>query len=283
MISPRHGVLARLIGIAGVVVFVGAVVTLLVTGSTDIRYSADHERTIPIWHIWIPALVGIALTRLVPPRLPGVDPLLGTPSNQIRREALICVALAVTFAVALPVLGTPVSDGWYLGLKVGLLAIVPSVVLHVGRFWGITDRHHPTLGRWHWLGPAAAVGAWFALAYFGPFARSFVGEVTLVVVIALFLLNSVLEETFYRIWLQSRLEHLLGRWAGIASAALLWAAWHMAIQGTGRPMIDLATVVAFQGVLGLFLGFLWSRYRNPWALFLVHGALNAPLALLLSL
>lgn len=281
--APRQVTLARVVGVACVVVFVGAAATLLVTGNTDIRYSADHERTIPIWHIWIPALVGIALTRLVPPRLPDVDPMPGTPSNQVRREALICVALAVIFALALPVLGTPVPDGWYLGLKIGLLAVIPSIVLRVGRLWGITDHRHATLGLWYWIGPGAAIGAWFALAYFGPFARSFVGEVSLIAVIGLFLLNSVLEETFYRIWLQTRLESLLGSWTGIAGAALLWAAWHMVIQGTGRPMIDIATVVAYQGVLGLFLGFLWSRYRNPWALFLVHGAINAPLALLLSL
>lgn len=283
MTSPRQAVLARVVGIACVVVFVGAVATLLLTGSTDIRYSADHERTIPIWHIWIPALGGIALTRLVPPRLPDVDAMLGTPSNLVRREALICVAMAVIFALALPVLGTPVPDGWYLGLKVGLLAVVPSILIRAGRLWSMTDHRHTTMGLWYWIGPATAVGAWFALAYFGPFARSFVGEVTLIAVIGLFLLNSVLEEGFYRIWLQTRLEHLLGRWAGVASAALLWAAWHIVLQGTGRPAIDAATVVAFQGVLGLFLGFLWSRYRNPWALFLVHGAINAPLALLTSL
>ena len=33
--------------------------------------------------------------------------------------------------------------------------------------------------------------------------------------------------------------------------------------------------VANQGVLGVFLGYLWSGYRRTWPLLVVHGALNA--------
>jgi hypothetical protein len=37
-----------------------------------------------------------------------------------------------------------------------------------------------------------------------------------------------------------------------------------------------------QGVLGLYLGYLWSRYRRMWPLITVHGAVNV-LPVLLSL
>ncbi|WP_433004962.1 CPBP family glutamic-type intramembrane protease [Kribbella sp. CA-294648] len=37
-----------------------------------------------------------------------------------------------------------------------------------------------------------------------------------------------------------------------------------------------------QGVLGLFLGYLWSRYRRMWPLITVHGAINS-VGLFLSL
>jgi membrane protease YdiL (CAAX protease family) len=161
-------------------------------------------------------------------------------------------------------------------LKVGLLAILPALLIRSGAGWTVPP------GWWHWAGPAVATGGWLALAWLGPFARPFEGDAPLVAVIGAFLLNSVLEESFYRVTLQTRLERVVGRWPGIAAAALLWAAWHVAIQGTDRPEVDLATVVAHQGALGLFLGYLWSRYRNPWALFIVHGAINAPLALLVS-
>ncbi|MDG4799715.1 CPBP family glutamic-type intramembrane protease [Micromonospora sp. WMMD980] len=43
----------------------------------------------------------------------------------------------------------------------------------------------------------------------------------------------------------------------------------------GRPGLDLAMLAVNQGVIGLFLGYLWSRYRRMWPPLVVHGALNA--------
>ena len=75
-------------------------------------------------------------------------------------------------------------------------------------------------------------------------------------VVVVFLLNSLLEEVFYRWWLQTRWEPILGR----------------------RPA--LAAVVVNHGVLGLFLGYLWSTYRLMWKIVVVHGAINvAPIAI----
>lgn len=54
------------------------------------------------------------------------------------------------------------------------------------------------------------------------------------------------------------------------------------IQGTGSLPVDLASTVVNQGVQGLFLGCLWSRYRLMWPILAVHGAMNlAPTVLAL--
>lgn len=46
--------------------------------------------------------------------------------------------------------------------------------------------------------------------------------------------------------------------------------------------VDLASTFVNQGVLGLFLGYLWSKYRTMWPIVAVHGAINA-VPVLLSL
>ncbi|NBE83869.1 CPBP family intramembrane metalloprotease [Micromonospora sp. NEAU-HG-1] len=74
---------------------------------------------------------------------------------------------------------------------------------------------------------------------------------------------------------ESRWESILGRWPAIVLASLVWAAWHVGIQGTGQLGTDLAVVAVNQGVTGLFLGYLWSRYRRMWPLLVTHGAINA--------
>jgi len=263
---------------AGIVVlgiYSAAGVVLLGTATSRIRYSADHDRTIGLWEVWIPVAAAILVARLVPPRLPRHEP---EAADRPRREAWQCVAIAIAFALALPILGTPPPDGWYVALKLGLIAIVPSFVLtHRAWLTGFPQQHG--YRHWWWTGPAAATAAWLGLAWLGPYARPSTSNATIVTLIAAFVLNAVLEERFYRGWLQTRLEHVFGRWTAIGTASLLWAAWHLALHTTDRPLVDAAAVVAHLGVLGLLLGYLWSRYRNPWALLAVHGATNAPLDL----
>jgi hypothetical protein len=61
---------------------------------------------------------------------------------------------------------------------------------------------------------------------------------------------------------------------GVVLASLLWAVWHVGIQGTDFLPVDLASAVVNQGVQGLSLGYLWSRYRMMWPILVVHGAIN---------
>jgi membrane protease YdiL (CAAX protease family) len=261
-----------LVGGAVVAAFVASAAVLAVTGTAYLRYSADHDRTVGLWEIALPVAVGLLVARFAPPGLPvhRPEPVADRPG----REARACVALAVGFAISVLAL-----EQGYVVLKIGFLALAPTLVL-THRSWLVGFPQRSAYGRWWWAGPVAAAGAWFALAWVGPFARSTTAELGFVALAVGLAFNAYLEERFYRGWLQTRLEHVCGRWTAIGLASLLWAAWHVAIHGTGRPLVDVATVIAHLGVLGLLLGYLWARFRNPWPLLAIHGAVNTPLQLL---
>ncbi|MFD7660171.1 CPBP family intramembrane glutamic endopeptidase [Actinosynnema sp. NPDC059797] len=252
----------KLLLVAGLTAIAGSALFLLVTGNTGIRYSADHADTLPMWLRWLPALVGIVLIRLVPApsTAPGPD-----PSRRLRAEAVVLLVLAALFAVALRSLGG--GEPAHTALKSAVL-LVALLVLRRNR---ITARPG--------LAPVPAVVAWVVLAALVTPADDYadtVDPVTLLAtVVVVFLVNALFEEVFYRRWLQTRWEAITGRWAAIVLTSLVWAAWHVGIQGTDRLAVDLASAFVNQGVQGLFLGYLWSRYRAMWPLLVVHGAMNA--------
>ncbi len=100
--------------------------------------------------------------------------------------------------------------------------------------------------------------------------------VTVAVVSLITLLTAgVLEEVFYRGFLQTRLESLVGRWPAVATSSTLFAAMHIASHvHVDTLTVDLATIVAVQGTFGVMQGYLWSRYRNIWAPIAIHVAVN---------
>ncbi len=126
------------------------------------------------------------------------------------------------------------------------------------------------------------MAVWLALSYATPLAvpasdwgRTVTPVELVVTLLVAFAVNALLEEVFYRRWLQTRWESLLGRWPAIVLASLVWAVWHVAIQGTGRPARRPGHGDGQPRGAGLFLGYLWSRYRRMWPLLVVHGAVNA--------
>ncbi|MFF4417572.1 CPBP family intramembrane glutamic endopeptidase [Streptosporangium sp. NPDC001559] len=285
--TPSLGVL-----IAGLAVIFGSALWLALTTVGEIRYTADHAGTRPMWHVWIPALVGLALTRLTP--LPSrAAPVDGAPApRELHRQAGALLASAVLFAAALRI----VTDNGYDAepahtiLKLVLLLAVPVLVFRLTRH-GAT-RREPVRGRieaWRRYGPLVPVAAWLVLHHAGPFARppgdnAWAADsgpsALLITMIVGFAVNALLEEAFYRRWLQTRWEHVIGRWPAIVLTSLSFAAWHIGIHGTGHLLTDLTSVFVHQGVLGLFLGYLWSRYRLMWPILTVHGAINAAPVLL---
>ncbi|MER6950570.1 type II CAAX endopeptidase family protein [Nonomuraea sp. NPDC000554] len=265
--------------VTGLALIAGSALWLALNGDTGIRYSADHTGTVPMWHRWIPALAGLVLIRLLQPK---TTPVVGVPTGRgLHLQAIVLLASAVLFAVTLWLSGG--GEPIHTLLKLSFLLAVPALLFWLSRRNFTRQGHiHEDPAAWRHYGPIVPVVAWLTLTYTGPLAvppsnyAATVDPVTLLVTFAVvFVVNSLLEEVFYRRWLQTRWEHILGRWPAIVLASLLWAAWHVGIQGTGHLPADLASVFVNQGVQGLFLGYLWSRYRLMWPILVVHAAMNA--------
>lgn len=50
---------------------------------------------------------------------------------------------------------------------------------------------------------------------------------------------------------------------------------HVHRLGDGPLWMMLAIMLAWNGGFGLFVGYLWSRYRNVWAIIAVHGVVSS--------
>lgn len=279
--------LGRMLGLACLLIILAASLWLIWSGNMHIRYTADHEGTIPIWNRWIPVLIGIILVRCLPIVLPDYNPLYDYDQRHITIQASVMLAGAVLFTGFLLFINEWGWDFqvWYAAAKLILLLGIPWIMLRAYRSSSAIrpkSKEPDSIPRWYWLGPLIVIIVWVYAHFFSVFAAphhpSGISDPVVLTVSLLigFLLNSVLEEVFYRVWLQTRLELLLGRWPAILLASILWASWHIAIQGTGQWGLDGATVIANHAVTGLFLGYLWARYRNVWALLIIHGLLNAP-------
>lgn len=275
----------------GVGIYVVAALTVAVIGEGQIRFTADTADTIPMWQPWLAAAVGVGLILMTP----SVGPIRrrAGPAGRVRVEALVLLALALTFTVALTLLGPDEPN--YTVLKLGLLLIGPLLLFAMCRRFGaatgrdaraaspnagaVADQRRPW---WPLLPVVGWTVTYLALSRTHP-GTGFDADILTVAAMVLigFLLNAAVEEFFYRRWLQTRWELVLGGvWPAVIVSSLTWASWHIAIQGTGDWMVDLANVVVNQGVTGLFLGLLWQRYRAMWPLLLVHGLMNAnPLTL----
>ncbi|WP_406674920.1 CPBP family intramembrane glutamic endopeptidase [Nonomuraea sp. N2-4H] len=283
--SPQNHLPGLAVLIGGLAVMAGSALWLALTVGGEIRYTADHTGTRPMWHIWIPALAGLMLTRLMPSpprraRLPV--------TRELRLQAGVLLASGVLFAAALRMLADNgfAPEPAHTVLKLVLLLAVPVLLFRLIRV------REPARGRgggWTRFGPVVPVAVWLVLSSVGPFARpsgdsawtdGLSPAALLLTMIVVFALNALLEEAFYRRWLQTRWEHIIGRRPAIVLASLPFAAWRIGIHGTGDLLTDLATVVVHQGVQGLFLGYLWSRYRLMWPILTVHGAINAAPTLL---
>ncbi|MBG0567612.1 CPBP family intramembrane glutamic endopeptidase [Actinoplanes aureus] len=275
---------------AGLVLLAAAPILLWLTGRTRLATSADAEAdTVPLAAVAVPYLVGLLLIRLVPPRLPELELAAGGERDALRRQAWWLIGLALLFPpVGLALRTTPGLADVYPLAKVLILLIGAWLVLRRIPGRSGAREHRARLPRlWYWLGPAIVVVTWGYLFFYSPLvgARDLSGYqdwdlLTLAVgMLFTFVTASVLEEIFYRVILQTRLEALWGRWPAITASTLLFAVMHVHRYGDG-PFFDITLLILVSnGGLGLFAGYLWSRYRNVWAILLVHGAINA-LALL---
>lgn len=261
---------------AGIAVFVAAYLWLLVTGATEVTASTDPGATgISLLAALLPAVLAVAVALAVPPHAePAV--LDGVSSPRLRREAAVLVALAVAFP--LTVLAVP-DDLAYPLIKVALFLAAPLVAFRLLRGNGPPARTIPR--PLVWAAPCAAALVWFLTSQLGPLAAPLTQDlpdpVTLAVLSLVTLLTaSVLEEVFFRCWLQTRLERVVGVGPAVLAQALLFAGMHVghvALHPAGVAT-GIAGVLAVQGVFGLMLGVLWARYRNVWVIIAIHVVTN---------
>ncbi|WBP94036.1 type II CAAX endopeptidase family protein [Mycolicibacterium neoaurum] len=259
----------------GLVIYLAAALAVYVGAAGQIRFTADSSATIPMWHLWLAAAVGIALTLVALPQ--RSRPVLATSRDRV--DAVVLTLLAVAFATLLVLLGP--TEPNYTVVKVVLLVIFPLLLFAVGR------RREPVSAfvaepqpghRWcPWIPVLGWATTHLVLSAPGPAHRVDIDWVTLVVGLVLgFVINAVVEEFFYRRWLQTRWARVLGgTWPAIIVSSLLWASWHIAIQGGGDLGMDLANTIVNQGVTGLFLGLLWARGQAMWPVLVTHGVMNA--------
>ncbi|WP_136517754.1 CPBP family intramembrane glutamic endopeptidase [Cellulomonas telluris] len=273
--APPHARAGVTLAVAVGVLAAAALVVLLVLSPAGVRESADPGApTVPYWAVLLPAAVAVPLVRLLPPRTPDL-----TPAVVDRPRLLVAVTAMLACAVVLPVVvaagGLARSEGYHLAKLVLLLAL-PGLVVVLTRGAMHTV---PARGGWRWWAPAVVLVAWTLVSQAAPWVEvpDYSGlpvELVVTAAVATALTASVGEEVFYRIWLQTRLEALLGRWGGIAVATLVFALMHVgARQGQG-PLVEVAAALVVQGSFGLTVAYLWSRYRNPWLTIAVHLVSN---------
>jgi uncharacterized protein len=267
----------RVVVVGGLAVFGLAYGWLILSGHTSIATSADPGASkSSLWAAAVPALAAMLLTRLIPPRTDVPVPLAEIPRARLRWEAWALLAIAVAFPFTILGLSRTV---WYHVLKTLVLLLVALVVIRLCRRFGGGPAARALPRPVVWLAPLPAVLVWFTLSEVWPFARPLTQQlpdpITLAVASLLTLLTaSVLEEVFYRGWLQTRFEQLYGRWPAIVVSSLAFAFMHLNRLSSLGPMLGLASIVAFQGVFGLMQGYLWSRYRNIWAVIVIHVVVN---------
>ncbi|OMF62616.1 CPBP family intramembrane glutamic endopeptidase [Paenibacillus sp. FSL R5-0766] len=276
----------KAIGLLCMIIIFAAVLWLVWTGNLNIRYTADREEVIPIWHSMLPAFLGIFLIRMIPYKSQNHRCFQQMDKKNLVVQSIVLLLSGVLFTVSLISID---QQGlhfqlYYLAFKLTTLLFIPLILLLIYR--KMTARQLDIISakprsRGHVIAPMIVIVVWSYLKFYSPIAQpegaivsTDMTELLLLVLIG-FMINSVLEEVFYRVWLQTRLEALLGRWPAILLVSILWSIWHVAIQGNGQWDIDVATVIANHGVTGLFLGYLWARYRKIWVIILAHGLMNA--------
>ncbi|MFK0523681.1 lysostaphin resistance A-like protein [Paenibacillus illinoisensis] len=284
----------KAIGLLCMIIMFAAVLWLLWTGNLSIRYTADHEGVIPIWYSWLPAFLGILLIRLIPYKSQNPPSFQQRERHHLVVQSIVLLISGVLFTAALVTLD---SHGlhfelYYLAFKLTTLLCIPLIFLLIySKMTGAQQKiiSAKPCSRRNVIAPLIIIVVWGYLKFYSPVAQP-EGAITatdttelLLLMLIGFMINSVLEEVFYRVWLQTRLEALLGRWSAILLVSILWSIWHVAIQGYGQWDIDVAAVIANHGVTGLFLGYLWARYRRVWVIILVHGLINASPHVLLQI
>lgn len=251
-----------------------SVLVLMTNAPGGTPVSADPGApTIPYWVSIAPQLLGIGLTLRLPRRQPSM-PVRVVNHARLRLTTWLLLGLYACFALGAALL--PMQPEEYVLVKALLLMVLPAVLLLVVRG---SVRIDARPGAWRWWAPLTVLAVWFVLTELVPWAPRYdPGDIDLGLLVTAALATaitaSVGEELFYRRWLQTRVEAVLGPWAGIGVTSLLFALMHLGSHGTGNLWLDVARAIALQGTFGWFMGVLWWRYRNLTVVVLAHLITN---------
>ncbi|MFD1412819.1 CPBP family intramembrane glutamic endopeptidase [Oceanobacillus jeddahense] len=273
----------------GLILIGAAAVWIITQNDGMIETSADHDMTIPFWYNWVISGVLVLLIGIFG-NSSSNNPFTDVNKKVLIQQTVILTAAALLFVVGLLIVPNENVFTYFPVFKIVLLLIVPiamfSMYKEKNAHYKDSTKKTSYLKNNQWFFPLLITAAWVALYFFSPVSMPQAPEyemgLSMLIIGAFrtFVISSVLEEFFYRVWLQTRLEALLGIWPAIMVSALLWAVWHMAIQGGDSADIAFSNVLVNQGVMGLFLGFLWAKYRNVWVLMIIHGLINLPLQII---
>lgn len=264
------GWLRRVLFMASVLLTVASIVVLLVAMPEGSTVSSDPVApTLSYAAIIGPSLVGIAVTLALPWRAVPM------PVVPVKRRRLVVTTAGLIVLLAVFVLATVVvplqGEDYVLG-KFVLLILVPAMLLLVVRR---SVKINVRRGAWRWWAPLVVLAIWFYLSQLAPWNPPYdPGDidisVLIVAAVATAITASVGEELFFRRWLQTRVEAMVGAGAGIGITSVLFGLMHLGSHGTGELWLDVARVIAIQGTFGWFMGVLWWRYRNLAAVILAH-------------
>ncbi|HLS26019.1 MAG TPA: type II CAAX endopeptidase family protein [Beutenbergiaceae bacterium] len=260
----------RFLLVVSIVLTVGSIATVMILLPEGTPISSDPGApSVPMWAVLLPPAAGILLTLMLPWRPAPM------PAEPVRRTRLLVTtgALVVFFAAfTLTASLALLRDEDYIAGKFVLLMVLPAAVVLLVRH---SVRFKTRPGPWRWWAPLVVAAVWFYLSQLAPWnPGSHFGAVDpahlIVAAIATAITAGIGEELFFRRWLQTRLEAMLGAWAGIGVTSVLFGLMHLGSHGTGEPLLDVARVVAIQGSFGWFVGVMWWRYRNLVLIILVH-------------
>ncbi|RKD69565.1 CAAX prenyl protease-like protein [Sinobaca qinghaiensis] len=264
-------------------IIIVSAIWLIIRNNGMIKTSADYEELTSFFQIWVVVGLPALLLYLLPKQKASNNPFSQSPIKKLRLQATILFIMGLLFLIAMML--TPeesVFDYFYL-YKLLFLFIIPFIIIKIVPAPPMNQSYAKPV---QWLYPMLVAVLWIYMYFFSPLSLTSnadyeIGLLYLFIGAAVsFILNSVLEELFYRVWLQTRLEVLLGTWPAVCATAMLWALWHTAIQGGGSLDLAITNAIVYQGVIGLFLGFLWAKYRNVWVLILIHGLMNFPIQII---
>ncbi|TDM39666.1 CPBP family intramembrane metalloprotease [Macrococcoides goetzii] len=239
-----------------------------------IKISADHNHIIHFLLAWLPSIIGILLIFITPKLSNKFSTLIDTSTKSIKFFIFLSIALIILMII------TPKSIVFNLFYiyKLLILLIIPMIFFYKENINILKSAKQQRL----WLIPLLICIVWYITyiivnfntlnlhKYDIPYDYLIIGATIS------FILNAVLEELFYRSWLQTRLEPLLSFIPAIFITSILWALWHMGIQYHSNILLTFANVIVFHSITGIFLGLLWLKYRNIILNIFVHGLLNFP-------